>query len=253
MSKSKNKTIIGTCRICKNEKKLSFEHIPPKVAYNKNTRYYSIPHDEYYKIPDILNYKHHGQIFQGGMGEFCLCKECNSFLGSNYVRSFANWVNIGVDLVSKYEFNYCKVLTENQNPLRVLKQIISMFICINEPWFSDMYPELLDFVINPNNIILNERYKIYTYLNNEGQFRCFKWTETSDYGIICETTFPPYGYVLSIDNPNKIEHLTDITWFKYFSDNREHKFEISFYKHPTYYAMPLDFRTKTEIERDVKY
>jgi|TARA_B110000967_G_scaffold118945_1_gene121677 hypothetical protein len=35
---SRKKPEIGICRICKKEKKLTFEHIPPKVAFNKNTR-----------------------------------------------------------------------------------------------------------------------------------------------------------------------------------------------------------------------
>ena len=37
-------TKVGICRLCKESKELSFEHVPPKAAYNKNTRYYSLPH-----------------------------------------------------------------------------------------------------------------------------------------------------------------------------------------------------------------
>ncbi|MDU1891565.1 MAG: hypothetical protein E6767_12835 [Dysgonomonas sp.] len=250
------KELKGICHICKQEKMLSFEHIPPRAAFNKNTRSYTISNEEYYKIKNIFNYQYKGPISQGGMGKYCLCKECNSFLGQNYVRSYTEWASVGMGVCSHMkDRNYIEITVGKQNPLRILKQIISIFICINNPGFTDIYPDLLDFVKNPNKSILSDRYRLYTYLNSEGNYRSFNRAITNLYGIISEFTYPPFGFVLSFDNPDllSVEHrLTEITGFKEFSDNRNHEFSICLYKHPTYYAIPLDFRTKEEFERDIQ-
>jgi len=239
----------GICRICKKEKQLSFEHIPPRVAFNKHTRYYSIPMEEYSKIENPLIINPKGKVQQGGHGYYSLCRECNSFLNKNYVRSYEKWVNVGMNLLLKYNFDFIHFYAEEQNPKRVLKQIVAMFISMNDTWFTDQYPELLDFVRVVDNDNLPEKYKFYCYLNNEGQMRMSKWNFTNTHGIVCETTFRPFGYVLNIGNNEAIEKLTDITNFKDYSDRRNHRVEIGLYKHPTYLPIPLDFRSKKEIEQ----
>ena len=234
---------------------LSFEHIPPKCAFNKNTRYYTISDEEYYKIRDIFNYRYKGPISQGGMGKYCLCKECNNFLGQNYVRSYTEWTSVGMEVCFHMkDRNYIEITAEKLNPLRILKQIISIFICINNPSFTDMYPDLLDFVKNPTQSILSNRYRLYIYLNDEGSHRCFKWTFTNFCGIISEFTYPPFGFILSIDNLESlsINHkVTEITEFKDFTDDRNHEFSICLHKNPTYYAYPLDFRSRKELEKAI--
>ena len=247
---SRNKVKIDTCRICKEKQKLTFEHIPPKVAFNKNTRYYSIPFDEFAKSPNFIEHKPKGIVHQGGLGYHTLCKDCNGFLNKHYVRSFSKWANIGMDLVSRYDFNYVQFAASNQNPFRVLKQIISMFISMNKPWFTEEYVELLDFIKNPELKTLPEKYKIYHYLNNKGQIRNLSWTITNKHGIVCELTFPPFGYVLNIDSHTTIKHLTEISGWKNYSDDRNHIFDIGLYKYPTYLPIPLDYRTKSEIEKN---
>lgn len=248
---SKRKMRHGICRICKKEKLLSFEHIPPRVAFNKNTRYYSIPMEEYSKIENPLEINIKGKVQQGGHGYYSLCRECNSFLNKNYVRSYANWVNAGMNLLLEYNFDHIHFYAKEQNPKRVLKQIIAMFICMDDTWFTDQYPELLEFVKTPKNDNLPENFRLYCYLNNEGQMRMSKYNITNTHGIVCETTFRPFGYVLNIGNNKTIDNLTDISYFKDFSDERNHIVELGLYKHPTYLPIPLDYRSKNEIEQAI--
>jgi len=249
---AKRKVRDGICRLCKKHTKLSFEHIPPRVAFNKNTRFYSISQEEFIKSENFLEYKPKGIVQQGGLGYYTLCKECNSFLGASYVKSFAKWANLGMSLNLKYNCDFYEITALNQNPIRILKQIISMFICMNEPWFTEEYPELLDFIKNPDQKELPAKYKIYNYLNNEGEIRNYKWAYTNTYGAVCELAFPPFGYVLNIDNPNEISHLTNITDFKNYPDSRDNNFKITLLKHPTYLPIPLDYRGKAEIENAYK-
>ena len=239
---------IGICKLCGEKKKLTFEHIPPRVAYNKTTTYYSIPQDEYYSSKNLLKFKPKGKILQGGVGLYCLCKECNSFLGQNYVRPYSDFVNIGMDLTYKYDFDFVVFKAKNQNPLRVLKQIASMFISISEPIFAKECPEAIEFVKNPETDKLPEKYRFYMYLNDEGQFRKFGFpTIHNKYGIVSELAYPPFGYVLNIDNTNSFNQLTEITNFKNFSDNRTHEFDILLNKLPTHLHIPLDYRDINEI------
>ena len=87
------------------------------VAFNKNTRYRVIPHEEYYKIENIFEDKKRGIIHQGGMGNYCLCAKCNSFLGKSYVRSYETWANIGMHVNRSFDFNYILLTMKDLNPL----------------------------------------------------------------------------------------------------------------------------------------
>nr|WP_319571018.1 hypothetical protein [uncultured Draconibacterium sp.] len=244
----KPKEEIGICKLCGEKKKLSFEHIPPKVAFNKTTRYYSFPSDEYYKSTNLLEFKPKGKIYQGGLGSYCLCKSCNSFLGQNYVRPFSDFVNIGMDINSKYDFTVVPFTAKNQKPLRILKQIASMFIAISDPILTKEYPDFLNFVLKPERQKLSDNFRFYLYLTNEGQYRQFGFpTMTNIHGFICELAYSPYGYVLNINNPNILPELTEITNFKNFSDERTHEFNILLNRLPTHLHMPLDFREIDEI------
>jgi len=248
---SKRKTKLGTCRICKKVKKLTLEHVPPRVAFNKHTRYYSIPFEELANSENPLEHNPKGKVQQGGHGYYSLCDVCNSFLNKNYVRPYANWTNIGMSLILEYNFDYIHFFAEKQNPIRVLKQIVSMFISMNETWFTNQYPELLEFVRNPEYKLLTNKYRLYCYLNNEGQMRTLRWNYTNTHGIICEFAFRPFGYVLNIEETETIDNLTDISYFNDFVDDRNHKLELGIFKHPTYLPIPLDYRSKSEIEKSI--
>ncbi len=249
---------IGVCKLCGEKGKLTFEHIPPRAAYNKITKYYLISSEEYYSSEDLLNLKPKGKVIQGGVGSYCLCKSCNSFLGQNYVRPYSDFVNIGMDLLNKYELNTYIFKVEKLNPLRILKQIASMFISISEPTFKEQCPEIIDFVKNPEKTYLPDKYHFFMYLNNEGDYRKFAFpTFTNVHGAIGELAYPPFGFVFcdtkglefNQDYKNAFSELTEITDFKKFNDNRDNAFEITINKHPTHIQIPLDYRDINDIKK----
>ncbi|KOY52423.1 hypothetical protein [Polaribacter dokdonensis] len=242
------KTKIGICRICKEEKELNFEHIPPRSAFNKS-RYQIVDSTEYYtKVEKYLSKeeKIKTKVEQGGIGDYCLCFDCNSFLGSKYVREYKKFANICMSIITHedknakaYQFDISDI-----NHLKFLKQIIAIFICNNQSVFTDQYPELIDFVKDPELEKLSDRYKIYMYLNNEGQVKKGTIFFTNLYGAICDFTFPPFGFVLSIDNDKPLDKVTDITGFKFYNKYKSLKHApIILNKYPTYYPFPLDFRS----------
>jgi len=106
---------IGLCRICGQEKELSYEHVPPRVAFNKNTRHVSVSMEAYAKVDNPLEYSPKGKILQGGIGYYSLCRECNSFLGRMYVPAYEKWVRSGFEIISKYKYDYINILPFNKN------------------------------------------------------------------------------------------------------------------------------------------
>jgi hypothetical protein len=246
----KKKTILGICRICKERKELTFEHIPPRSAFNKSSRYFTIDSTEYYQNFEQYNnneMKPKSKLEQGGLGEYCLCEDCNGFLGSKYVREYKKFAEIAMSIIYNneddikcYEFDISDI-----NLLKFLKQIIAIFVCTNQPVFTDSYPELIEFIRDPNNENLVKRYRVYMYLNNVGQIRTGKLHFTNTHGAICDFAFPPFGFVLSIDNPKRIMEVSEITNFKHYNKLKSlEKLPIILNRYPTHYPFPLDFREK---------
>ena len=117
------------CSICGEEKKLSFEHMPPQgTGNNKPVKIYGLEnmtpyggylHEKFTKSPR-------------GMGGFKLCEDCNNKAGSWYVNSYIDLNNqimsaIKENLGKKDIELICKV-----KPLNFLKQVICLMLCADQ-------------------------------------------------------------------------------------------------------------------------
>lgn len=251
----KRKPIDGQCRICGLFKPLTYEHVPPKVTFNKTTKYISVSIMDLAKIDNPFKNPPKGKIEQGGMGFHSLCADCNNFLGNTYVKSYEKWVQVGIEILAEQDTDYVQYRVREQNPIKIIKHIISMFLALNGEWYLDEYPELAEFVKNPDSTNLPDRYRVFTYLNNEGKIRysSHKTVFKPEVGVIncTEITFPPFGFVLTIDFDQSIKGLTDITSFKNQVQSPQ-EMVLSFCRLPTYLPMPLDYRTKQTIEADIE-
>ena len=132
-----------------------------------------------------------------------------------------------------------------------------MFLAINKDWYLKSYPELSEFILNVNSKTLPDKYRVFTYLNKDGNIRYMQHMIVGDFtagkSINCsEITYPPYGYVITFDNPDKIEYLTDITEFKNFEINKKHTLNFNMFQLPTHMNIPLDYRAKNKIKLDIQ-
>lgn len=241
----------GICRICKKKTELSFEHIPPKAAFNKYTKFRSVPYLEYVQNSHREDYKPTAKLQQGGVGDYCLCRNCNSFLGHNYVPDYFKMAQVGKAIFQDKNFEKAIFKTVEISPLRLLKQALSMFVCMNEPEFTDENPELLHFLKNPKEQNLPDKFRVFMYLNHVGQIRKLATMYTNIYGLVNELAFPPLGFVLSV-NSDKSFPLTEITHFKNFDSEYRGNVNFELLNHPTHLPFPIDYRTDEEIEEAVR-
>jgi hypothetical protein len=244
------------CRLCGTSDDISFEHVPPKSCFNSTTRYTKVPFLEYIQRKDLLKSVSKLKIEQGGVGFHSLCRSCNTKLGLNYVRAYHEFVRCLGYIISRNESNYFQVEIRDLQPLAILKQVISMFLTVNDYKFSQTFKELTDFVNEPNSNSLPDRYRIFCYLNSEGAMRhfplCAKGNFNSKNSIICsEITFPPAGFVLTIDCAEEIGGLTEITHFKEAAIKLKNDVEISIYKLPTISPIILDYRSQEQIDYEL--
>jgi hypothetical protein len=116
-----------------------------------------------------------GRAKQGGVGEYTLCKRCNSETGSWYGSEYVNWAHIGQPILQ--EWTASGVLESsfsilNVYPLRFLKQIVTMFFSlIASPVFSANHPPLMEFVLDKESQSLPSGFRFWMNfypLNQQG-------------------------------------------------------------------------------------
>jgi len=247
----------GICRLCNTFGPLSYEHVPPKVTLNKKTRYKKINFNDYLKERNPIGITFKGKVEQGGIGFYSLCKSCNSFLGLTYVKDYQKYSNSFVEFARKKESNYFELTMHDFYALNVIKQIISMFLSINDEKFSQENRDLAEFVLDPKANDLPSRFRVYNYLNTEGQFRYLPQMVIGDLkskGILkgSELAFPPLGHVMTIDFKGELPYHQEITSFKEISFATTISFDFKLYRFPTYLPILLDYRDKQTIFTNIE-
>jgi len=248
---------VGICRICGRKERMSFEHIPPKSAFNKNRVYLYqgtniLGRDQ---LPWDMTGVRYSQ-YQSGSGFKTVCKNCNNFLGSKYVKDYKFFTEEGIkriyDRVNDYieTSNFIKI-----RPLNIIKQIIAMFLAINPPGMGKKNNELRTFVLNPEKKEFNtEKYGIYIYflkgnilkfIGISGLIRSRKTT------VLSELAFPPFGFILEINPPEgykeeyNVCNIAEIANDYSYNEVADIKLKIPILETNTIF--PADFRTKMEI------
>jgi len=248
------KKVYGNCSICGCYKKLSFEHIPPKAAFN-NKRVVSVKFENIISLGPAEKIK--GKTQQRGAGAFTLCDKCNNDTGGWYGKDFVNWCYQCYDTIVRSNGKPTLFYLHYMLPLRILKQIVCMFLSLNGPGFSSLSPELRRFVLNKESKYLSPKYRFFTYYNLEGRFRYLGVSVRGIFGTSFETlpmselSFPPLGYLMTLDGKNPGDkRLCEITHFSRYSYNEFQVMESKMAVLPTHLYFPGDYRTKREIEED---
>ena len=249
------KKVEGTCHICGTHGRLSFEHVPPKSAFN-NQRVVRIGLDQAINTGPYDRPK--GRIEQRGAGAYTLCESCNNNTGSWYAPAFAGWCLQGAKVLIRTDFDPRLFTIQYIFPLRILKQIVTMFFSVNSPKFAAVNPELVKFVLDRDRSYLPPKYRFYMYFNRGAatdMLRSAGFTgklnfHTGQSTSLSEISFPPFGYVFTIDSEAPDRRLFDIT---HFSRYRYNDFKVQEMKPvvlDTATFVPGDYRTPKEIMAD---
>jgi hypothetical protein len=249
------KMIQGRCLICGTVGDLSFEHVPPRKAFNDRPvvrvnfeQAMSLGPDE------ILN----GPIEQRGMGAQTLCVRCNSITGHWYGGNFVDWCYQGMDILIRSNGNPSLFYLNYLFPLRILKQIVTMFFSLNADGFQDNNQELVRFVLNRDMKYLPPKYRFFVYYNIEGRIRSsgivaalnLRSNGSKDPSVFSELTYPPFGYVMTLDSEPTDARLVEITYFSRYDYNAFCVSELKLPVLPTHTVIPGDYRNKEQIYRE---
>ncbi len=253
----------GICRICGEYKDLTFEHVPPKSVFNNAPATIisgvellkSVSDDD--RLPWEFN-KNSGKIQQRGKGGYYLCAECNNKTGHWYAgeyKKFVSALHYGIKQAGDKEYKAMGMKMVDIRPLAIFKQIMTMFVDINEGMLGD--DSLRKYLLNPEKTEFNkDRYNLYAYLHTGAIERaCGISILCSPLGMVTLTEISSYpiGLVLYIDKPKNYKpegvEITSLCEYKY-DDLAD--LEIIIPKLENNIIFPGDFRSKEEIKDCIK-
>lgn len=242
---------IGRCHVCGEIRKLSFEHVPPKAAFNSRPVLLANFQDLIDNGPEPIK---RGKTQQRGAGGYTLCEKCNSLTGHWFGPSYVEFAHQGMVYRSILKSGVIDSCSFYIYPLKVIKQIICMFLSANNPSFSKEYPHLIKFVLDHKVKYLPPSIHIYSfivegYTSRQSGFSIIGKTFSSNTKLIkiSEIAFPPLGFVMTIDSLPPDERLCDITFFSKYDYNSHEFVSLSIALLPIHLFLPGDYRTKDEI------
>ena len=259
------KAKYGECRICGEYKKLTFEHVPPNMAFN-NTKVKMIKGDELInsigdknRLPwEKADLK--GPIQQKGKGDYYLCESCNNKTGSWYANHYVEFIRgiayaiRGLD-IADFTGNAVEIKALRVQTLPVFKQIMTMFCDINNARMGD--DSLREFLLDKECKIFNtDKYKVYAYIHSGALERMngIMAAYTPGIGIVMtsEISSYPLGFILYIDKPEGYKPQgTDITEFVNcdFDEKRDIDMILPILENNIIFSG--DYRTQNEILADI--
>jgi len=249
MTRAKKK--IGICCICGKEGKLSFEHVPPRSAFNDHPVFVA-------NIKELIgNWDGElrsikGKVHQLGAGDYTLCEKCNNDTGAWYGNAFADWAYQAFRVLTFARGAPSLYYNFRVFPLRVIKQIVCMFFSSNGPDFRIVHPELVKFVLDREASHLKPSIRIYTYYNlapvsRQSGIASLLNVERRKGYTFSEVAFLPLGYLMTLDSEVPDKRPIDISFFAdyLYDDLKEFSFRLPVL--PVYTYFPADYRSRDQV------
>lgn len=253
---SKKNIKIEECCICRQKKELSFEHVPPQAAFNKQTVIHA---KDFYSASNKRAYLSNprGPQSQKGIGGHSLCKKCNPDTGGWYGAGYVDLAKLVNDELMRDPSSPIDISAEIY-PLRILKQVITCFFSVNGPLSNyTKSDDLVDFVLDKNlqNFPI-DKMRVYMFATRSGRSRAnsFMYQSIPSSGkqsYFSEYVSAPLGFILTLNHLSPLEDgLYDISHFSQFRYDEKSKLDMTLTVKEIYSAFPGDYRTKQELERN---
>ena len=251
---------FGKCALCGEECELSFEHIPPKKAFNDYPSKFVAGEVLLFnkkRLPwDVEGLPYVNQ--QKGMGVYSLCEPCNNKTGSWYGTAYSSIAHIAQQMLSNpLPSDADTLVIKGGYPLRFIKQVVSMFCSANPNADID---DLREFVLNKEAVgVDRSKYRIHMYFTKSTMRKIAPITgvmKSSPDGFVSialsEITVPPLGFILyfnpSDEYPYEGMDITDFSKCRY-DEKAEMYFPLCVLEVNDIF--PTDYRTKEEIIRTI--
>lgn len=241
----------GYCRLCGTYGKLSFEHIPPKRAFNEHQQLLRT-------MEDHLSKRAYSR-FRKGLGNYSLCEPCNNNTGAWYGPAFVSWTKQGYDWLDRVHGEKILNLPYYIRPLNVLKQILVMAAAMSGEASVRAHHDLRRFVLSPYQRHMPPDYRAFVYYGMKGLLRFssgMALLDTEGKGadfIVAEVALPPFGYCVTRpmgDRRSLAESkgLYDISWFANYRYNEWTQVHLRIPTRETHFPSPLDYRNLRGVE-----
>lgn len=249
----------GSCRVCGATENLSFEHVPPRSAGNQG-RAEMLGIEAWLRRGD-----ERGTIVQKGSGAYTLCRDCNSLAGRLYVPEFAKLWRTGNSMLARLkptpfevdrglDGGYVHVEMQGVRAGRIAKQIVTMLLAITPTSFPPIHAELTAYAREPERVGLPEKYQLYLVAYPGPDIARFNggtgiW-RNGDILFVVSLCYPPFSYVLSIDEKEPALEAGNITEFAALGIDDVARVDLDLKLGFGHTPLPLDYRTKAALERD---
>ena len=163
--------------LCGEVKPMTKEHVPPRSAFNKQRWIAGSPWDALNLPPGEVP---PGEVRQGESRCLPCARSATTSPGGATrpaLQAMGLWRGLLLRADSRGRIHSQRgerfVTVKNTNFLRIMKQIVSMFMSVNPISFryTEIGKRLARFVLDPTAQGLPEGIKIYMYLNRDGAFR----------------------------------------------------------------------------------
>lgn len=256
------------CRLCGEERPLTFEHIPPRAAYNRG-RVSMLGVEDWLKHDaDPDGPEPRRQIQQRGSGAYSLCEECNNLTGRLYVPELSAWVQAGAEvLFGKPGFAaayrderrtvYADWKLQGCRPGRFLKQVATMLLAMSPPTLGDRFPELRSYARDPDKLGLPPELQLYLalYAGPNGRYAAGVAQVSLEPGggihHVYELAAPPFSYILSIDEPSLVIEAGNISNFATVGVEQTADVEMQLIIGYGETPLPLDFRSPAAVTAEM--
>lgn len=255
---------IGVCHICGKLRELTFEHIPPRKAFNWQRATLYNGHEALKKSKGepskYFNY-------QQGMGKYSLCENCNNITGSWYAQTYCYFTLDVIKFLHNNEpLNHgdtvmCKF--NNFPALPIVKQVIAMF-CSLLPYEENQrlgFDKLL--LSKESNIVNKDLFDLRMYLTSfeVGQLMCgptavfYKNEKSIETVWVADLCAYPFGFILNLTPEVAVEYGVSIMNMFDVNYDDKCKFEMSLMyleRRSKDLPLPLMFKNLPNKVRDLE-
>lgn len=251
----------GTCAVCGRDGPLSFEHVPPRKAFNERRVFQANARWMLEQARTIEEFRNPpGSYAQKGAGGHTLCQRCNNDTGSWYAAAYVDWATQAAERFTAREDAGELNVSLEVSPLRVLKQVVCMFASACGPTLFAEHTQLRKFVLDRYEQALPPDISVFAFAISTAS------TSTRQSGVsavldaslggaetqcFSEIAFPPFGYLLMLGTAPADRALLDITPFSAFQYGETGKaLHLTLPVRHVSSPFPADFRARDQIAVD---